>query len=88
LSSAFVQFGSGALSMGYAVSGLFFLRYWRDSRDRLFVFFSGAFFLLALQGLVQTFLRAGASIELPSYYLRLAAFLLILAGILDKNLRR
>ncbi len=84
----FVNFLSGALSMGYGVAGLFFLRYWRDTRDRLFVFFSAAFFLFALQGVVLTYLRSGASLDLASYYLRSVAFLLILAGILEKNRRR
>ena len=30
---------SGALTMGYLVAGLFFYRFWRESRDRLFLLF-------------------------------------------------
>ena len=36
----------GALAMACWVAGLFFLRFWRLSRDRLFVFFVLAFWLL------------------------------------------
>ena len=31
---------SGAIVMGYAVAGLFFLRFWRETRDRLFLIFA------------------------------------------------
>ncbi|HEX8155496.1 MAG TPA: DUF5985 family protein, partial [Thermoanaerobaculia bacterium] len=46
---------SGALTMGYAVVCLFFLRYWRDTRDRLFAWFAMAFALLAVQRLLLVF---------------------------------
>ena len=38
----------GVLAMGSLVPALFFLRYWRSSRDRLFAFFAVAFGLMAL----------------------------------------
>jgi hypothetical protein len=38
----------GATSMGSIVAALYFLRFWRDTRDRLFVLFSVAFAVLAL----------------------------------------
>ena len=76
---------SGALAMGYFVAGLFFLRFWRDTRDRLFGSFAAAFFILALQ-------RAAISLPIDPttdqvflYVLRLLAFLLILWAIIDKN---
>ena len=78
-------FVAGLLVMGYSVASLFFLRFWRTTRDRLFLFFAGAFALLAFQ-------RAGlaASIEDPTqptwyYFVRLLAFLLFLVAIIDKN---
>ena len=37
------QVATGAMAMGYAVAGLFFLRFWRDARDRLFGLFALAF---------------------------------------------
>jgi hypothetical protein len=42
---------SGAIVMGYAVVGLFFGRFWKQSRDRLFLFFSLAFWVLGAQRL-------------------------------------
>jgi hypothetical protein len=78
---------SGALTMGYLVAGLFFLRYWRDSRDRLFLYFAGSFALLAVQRAVLALVPPNSAIELPSYGLRLLAFVLILVAIADKNLR-
>lgn len=77
------QFVAGLLTMGYMISALYFLRFWRRSGERLFVFFALAFALLAAQRLGLTFLTAIDSNWL--YGTRLAAFLLLLAGILEKN---
>lgn len=79
-------FLSGAMVAAYATVGLFFLRFWRESRDRLFVFFAVAFWLLGLQRLGLTVAAPdmpGGSMWLP--ILRLVAFLVILAAIADKN---
>lgn len=78
---------SGTITMGYLIAGLFFLRFWRRTRDALFVAFACAFWLLALnQGLVAL---AGIPREEQSwiYLLRLLAFVLIIAAIVHKNLR-
>ena len=42
---------TGAIVMGYAVAGLFFARFWRQTRDRLFLIFAIAFWLLGVQRL-------------------------------------
>lgn len=75
----------GAIGMGFAVASLFFLRFRRDTGDRLFGLFALAFFVLALNriGLVLT-----AQHEVKGdylYWVRLVAFVLILAAIMDKN---
>ena len=82
-----VAFVSGALCLGYLVASVFFLRFWRETRDRLFLFFTTSFFVLALQRITLMMVPAVPALELPSYGLRLLAFLLILAAIVDKNLR-
>jgi len=76
---------SGALVMGYFVAGLYFLRFWRDTRDRLFGIFAAAFWLLAVQraALALTVDPTGEQVLL--YSVRLLAFVLILAAIIDKN---
>jgi hypothetical protein len=77
---------SGAMVMGYLVAGLFFLRFWRDTRDRLFAIFAGAFWLLAVQrGVLTVVVHQGDEGSVGIYGLRLVAFLLILYAIIDKN---
>ena len=78
-------FISGALVAGYLTAGLFFLRFWRQSRDRLFACFAAAFWLLALQraALAAADLRGEEVAWL--YVVRLLAFLLILGAVIDKN---
>lgn len=76
---------TGAIAMGYAVAGLFFLRFWRKTRDRLFALFALAFFVLAANRV------GGVALAIPPgttehvYWVRFAAFALILAAIVDKN---
>jgi Family of unknown function (DUF5985) len=38
----------GAIAMASLVAGLFFLRFWKDTKDRLFLFFSISFFVEGL----------------------------------------
>lgn len=82
---ALYDFLSGAVALGFFVCALFFLRFWRRTRDQLFLAFALAFGLL---GVGQTII-ALASIpteERSSLYLiRLAAFALIIVAILRKN---
>jgi hypothetical protein len=81
-----IDFLSGAVTIGYIVAALFFLRFWRKTADRLFLAFSIAFALLALN---QGFAQALDVYNEPSngfiYGLRVVGFLLILFAILDKN---
>jgi hypothetical protein len=76
---------AGALAMAFAVAGLFFLRFWRETGDRLFAFFALSFFVLAVNrvGLALIVHRGGEGD--PLYWVRLVAFLIILVAILDKN---
>ncbi len=84
----FVHFASGAIVMGYLVAGLFFLRYWRDTRDRLFLVFAVAFWMLGLQRALLELIEVAAEDQAVFYLLRLAAFLLIIWAVVDKNLVR
>jgi hypothetical protein len=76
---------SGAMAMAYLVSGLFFLRFWKDTADRLFLIFAVAFGLLAAQRTLLTVLSDRPDAHLLLYVVRLLAFLLIIAAIVDKN---
>ena len=87
MTGTLVPFLSGLLVAGYAVAALFFLRFWRQTRDRLFAWFGASFALLALQRIA--LVSAG---QLPFdvywyYVLRLIAFVLIVVAIVEKNRR-
>jgi hypothetical protein len=75
----------GAAAMGSAVAALFFIRFWRQTKDRLFLMFAIAF-------VVDCFMRAFLAIAAlpdetePFFYLgRLLSFSLIVVAIIDKN---
>jgi hypothetical protein len=75
----------GALVMASATAGLFFLRFWRETRDRLFAMFALAFWTLAVNWLGLALTAAPEESRTFFYVLRLCAFLLILLAIVDKN---
>lgn len=81
-----LQFVSGLISMGFLVAALFFLRYWRQTRDSLFAAFAAAFALLALNQTLLAFSRVSIEERSPLYLLRLAAIALIIVAVLAKNL--
>ncbi len=81
-------FLDGALSMGYVVACLFFLRFWKETRDRLFGCFSASFCLLALSRTALAITGQESEVSSFIYLVRLAAYLLIVAAIVDKNLAK
>jgi hypothetical protein len=81
------DFLRGATAMGHAIAGLFFLRFYVRSRDRLFLMFSAAFFLLGGIRLAMVFVADPREHHFL-YWVRFLAYLLILAAIVDKNLPR
>lgn len=80
-----LSFIYGATAMCCAAVALFFLRYWRDSKDRLFLLFALAFVALGANRLAIATVHIAAE-NLPYLYLlRLVAFGLIVFAIIDKN---
>jgi hypothetical protein len=82
-----VTFTWGAVAALCLVAGLFFLRFWRVTRDRLFITFAIAFAVFAVHW---TWLGLGAPARESTHYvyaLRFLAFALIVAGVIDKNRR-
>lgn len=77
----------GAVALGFAVAGLFFLRFWRDTRDRLFGLFALAFFTLAGNRVGIALLNEHGNSD-RLYWVRLIAFGVILYAIWDKNRSR
>ena len=74
---------TGAIVLASWLAGLFFLRFWRDTRDRLFLIFAGAFWLLGLTRLALVIVQREEHHYI--YWIRLAAFVLIVIAIVDKN---
>jgi hypothetical protein len=67
---------------------VFFLRFWRQTRDRLFLTFALAFVLMALNSGLPMILNVPSEEQSPYFLLRLAAFVLIIAAVIGKNLKR
>ncbi|MBN8530751.1 MAG: hypothetical protein J0L97_02665 [Alphaproteobacteria bacterium] len=74
----------GAVAMACFTASLFFLRFWKTTRDRFFLFFAISF---SVEGINRIILGLFYSDEQEPriYLLRLVAFLLILFAIVDKN---
>lgn len=77
---------SGAVSAGFAIAGLFFLRFWSTTRDSLFLIFAIAFWLFAANQVLSGLYDASADKAFAIYSLRLAGFVLIAVAIAIKNL--
>jgi hypothetical protein len=77
---------TGAICMGSLLIALFFLRFWRDSGDRFFLYFAASFFIEGLHRLYSALHDAGGEDSPLHYLIRLLAYGLILWAILEKNL--
>lgn len=80
-----VVFLQGVSAAAAWAAGLFFLRFWRDSRDTLFALFGAAFWLLALSWTLLALISPTEESRPYIYTLRLVAFLLIIAATVEKN---
>ena len=81
------QMLSGAIAVSSLLAGLFFLRFWRSSGDRFFLYFALSF---ALEGLnrIALGLLVDANESNPLFYsVRVVAYGLIVLAIWQKNRR-
>lgn len=81
------DFLAGAVAMGFFVCALFFLRFWRRTRDQLFLAFSLAFALLGTGQSVLALANIPSEERGSLYLFRLGAFAIILVAIIRKNRR-
>jgi membrane-associated PAP2 superfamily phosphatase len=79
------DFLGGTVAMGFAVSALFFLRFWRQSREGLFLAFACSFLLMAVAQTLLTVLTVPLEDRTWIYLVRLIAFLIIIAAIWRHN---
>lgn len=77
----------GAQASAALIASMFFLRFWTQTRDRLFALFSAAFLVFALNWLLIAVYPYDDESRHEVFFVRLFAFLLIIAGIIDKNRR-
>lgn len=75
----------GAVGMASGVAALFFLRFWRQTRDSFFLFFAAAFAIDALARFVLGFAELSEETQPLVYGARLITFVLIIIAIIRKN---
>ena len=85
MSTTLFDFLSGAITLGFVIAGVFFLRFWRRTDDGLFLAFALAFALLGVGQAIQALGSIPHEEREFIYLFRLAAFSLILWAILRKN---
>jgi len=81
------SFLAGCTAMGYALAGVFFLRFFIRTRDSLFLAFCAAFWLMALSQSLVVLMDLPQEERSPIYLLRAAAFLIIIIAVVLKNWR-
>lgn len=81
-------FLTGAIAMASLVISLFFLRFWKSTRDRFFLYFAMSFALEAVNRILLEITSPQNEDDSPFYLIRLAAYVLILLAIIEKNRTR
>jgi uncharacterized membrane protein len=85
--SAANGFLSGVATMGFFIATLFFVRFWRRTKEKLFLAFGCSFFLFSVNQMLVAFANLPKEDESLFYLLRLAGFLILIAAIVAQNLK-
>jgi len=80
-----IEMLAGALLFAYLMAGLYFLRFWKRTGDRLFLHFAVAFWLFVLNQLATSIPSVADETDGYEYLLRVLGFIVIIIGIVDKN---
>lgn len=75
----------GAIALSCFVASLYFIKFWRTTRDRFFLFFAVSFFIEGCNRLMLGLIQYSNEEEPLFYLIRLISFLMIIFAILDKN---
>lgn len=75
----------GFLSMSCFAAALFFLKFWRQTRDGLFLAFAASFLIEAANRTAMLFAAHPSEASPEHYLVRMVAALIILFAILKKN---
>ena len=74
----------GAFAMGCVMASVVFFRFWRQTHDRLFLWFGLSFLIEAINRMA--FVASGQPDDAAFYYgARLVSYALLLFAILEKN---
>ncbi|MDX2082163.1 MAG: DUF5985 family protein [Terrimicrobiaceae bacterium] len=76
---------AGALTATFLVAAVFFFKFWKRTKDRLFSHFAVAFLFFALNQILTTLLDVNMERRGLAYLLRIIGYVLILVAIIDKN---
>jgi Ca2+/Na+ antiporter len=79
------HFLGGCIVVSCWAIALFFLRFWRKTHDRLFIHFAVAFLLLGGERIALVLLNQESEYKSYVYLIRLAAILVIVFAIVQKN---
>ena len=77
---------SGAIIMGYFAIGLFFIQFWRQSRDTLFMMFALAFWAFAIERGIIHIISPEYELRPLVFVTRIIGYILIVIGIVHKNI--
>lgn len=83
-----IDFLSGAITVTQLIAGVYFLKFWRRTGDRLFLSFALAFWLLALSQAIGAFVGVSEARKAAAYLPRVLGYLLLLVAIVRTNLYR
>ncbi|HEX4075978.1 MAG TPA: DUF5985 family protein [Candidatus Acidoferrales bacterium] len=75
----------GVIATASVTAALFFLKFWRSTRDALFLAFAAFFLIQAVDRIALLFFQRPNEGSPWIYLVRLVALLLIVAAILKKN---
>jgi len=81
-------FLNGVSAGASVIAGMLFLRFWRDTGERLFIWFALAFWMFALNWSAVSLFPTVDEARYLHYVPRLLGFVLILVAIAEKNLSR
>lgn len=75
----------GGIAMASLTISLLFVRFWRTTRDRFFLFFAAAFFIAGSGRVIMGLIPHITDHSPLIYVTQLLAFLVIIYAIVDKN---
>ena len=78
----------GAISVLNLVIGMFFLKFWLETRDVFFILFSAAFFIECINRVLYVSIGDPVDPNFAYFLVRLASYLCIFAAWIVKNLEK